>query len=63
MKYTRDNIDNELLFTLRTRARDTERAGRKLVQDIDAWLQNRDEKALEIILAKLNADETPRKPL
>lgn len=54
MKYTRDNINNDIVFGLRVKARQAERANRQLIRDIDTWLETRDEKALEVVLAKLN---------
>lgn len=54
MKYTRENLTNDVVFSLRARAREAERANRQLVRDIDTWLEQRDEKSLAIVLAKLN---------
>jgi len=56
VKYTRDNISNEVLLTLRQKVREREHEARDLVDAIDDWMRRKDEKALGIVLAALNED-------
>lgn len=57
MKYTRDNINNEALFTFYEKLTDEMQAAAALKRDIDTWLRHNDEAALARVLAKMNEAE------
>ena len=54
MKYTRDNLTNEVLFALKGRAILQKQDALSLSDAVDRWLLQRDENALTEILAALN---------
>jgi hypothetical protein len=57
MKHTRENINNETLFTFYEKLSDKIQAAAETKRDIEAWQRRRDEAALARVLAKLNAAE------
>jgi hypothetical protein len=51
MKTTKDNVTNNQIFALRMRADDA--GNTELVKTIDRWLEEREDKDLEIVLRAL----------
>lgn len=55
MKTTKDNVTNNQIFALRMRADDA--GNTELVKTIDRWLEEREDKDLEIVLRALHDED------